>query len=172
MRCKSCFTFTCLYSTKTTCFQMCIFKIFNKNFCPQRRSRITKISNFFQAHFWRVSPQSLIPINRLPERQELSEQGQDQPPVIYVRQYLGNNQSNDIQKRMSIFENRKSLILSNLAAENEPNNYFWYIWAMGNIYFLRMGNNMVLVNKKVDRRGEYKKYAFTESIKDLGQTKI
>ena len=73
---------------------------------------------------------------------------------------------------MSIFENRKSLILSNLAAENEPNNYFWYIWAMGNIYFLRMGNNMVLVNKKVDRRGEYKKYAFTESIKDLGQTKI
>ena len=43
---------------------------------------------------------------------------------------------------------------------------------MGNMCFLRMGNNMVLVNEKVDRREEYKKYAFTESIKDLGQTKI
>lgn len=40
------------------------------------------------------------------------------------------------------------------------------------IFVLRMGNNMVLVNEKVDRREEYKKYAFTEGIKDLGQTKI
>lgn len=43
---------------------------------------------------------------------------------------------------------------------------------MGNMYFLKMGNNVVLVNEKVDRREKYKKYAFTESMKDLGQTKI
>ena len=29
------------------------------------------------------------------------------------------------------------------------------------IFVLRMGNNMVLVNEKVDRKEEYKKYALT-----------
>ena len=31
---------------------------------------------------------------------------------------------------------------------------------------------MVLLNEKVDKGEEYKKYAFIEGIKDLGQTKI